>query len=125
MDTEDECLCCKEIPEVKFRMDEEEDDTGSQISCITEHSGFHPVCIDRHNLRTAYFAYRDRYGECDDPLNRRYRYTGYRQFVRWCWGHLGKDILVIIPSCAVLKIRDVYPADDGVYVGNKKVNLRI
>ena len=28
-----------------------------------------------------------------------------RQFTRWCWGWLGRRVNVILPSCAVCKIR--------------------
>ena len=38
-------------------------------------------------------------------LCRRFRYIiAYRQLVRWCWGFLGKHVLVALPSCAVNKI---------------------
>ena len=40
--------------------------------------------------------------------DRRYRYTAYRQFVRWCWGYLGKEVRVVLPSCVVTKIRNAY-----------------
>lgn len=121
-----ECVCCREIPEVNTRIQEEEDDEQTKITCITEHSGFSPICINRHTLRTAYFAYRDRYGDRNDAIHERYRYVGYRQFVRWCWGHLGKNILVVLPACVVTKIRSNYPNDDGKYKGNKlaQQNLR-
>ena len=29
---------------------------------------------------------------------RRYRYTAYRQLVRWCWGWLGRDIRVVLAT---------------------------
>ena len=32
-------------------------------------------------------------------------------------GHLGKTIRRVIPSCAVKKIREIFPADDGIYTG--------
>ena len=46
---------------------------------------------------------------------RRYRYIAYRQFVRLCWGHLGRDVRVSLPSCAVHMIRKTFPSAD--YVG--------
>ena len=33
----------------------------------------------------------------------------YRQLARWCWGVLGKDIRVTLPSCAVCCIRAHFP----------------
>ena len=41
-------------------------------------------------------------------FHRRYRYTGYRQLVRWCWGRLGKKIRVPLPSCCMKKIQGTY-----------------
>ena len=40
---------------------------------------------------------------------RKYRYTAYRQLVRWCWGMLGRNIRVPLPSCCVHKIRGHFP----------------
>ena len=45
-------------------------------------------------------------------LCRCHRYTAYCQLVRLCWGYLGKDIHVPLPSCAVLRIREEYPSQD-------------
>ena len=42
----------------------------------------------------------------------RFRYIiAYWQLVRWCWGFLGKHVLVALPSCAVNNIRSTLPAD--------------
>ncbi|XP_063447183.1 uncharacterized protein LOC134726698 [Mytilus trossulus] len=90
-------------------------------ACITDHPGFHPVCLDIHVLKVAYYQYRQQYGEHPDHGNetlslsmnifynfRRNRYTAYRQFVQCCWHFLGKEVRVVIPSCVVLKIRTVF-----------------
>ena len=44
-------------------------------------------------------------------------YKAYRQLARWCWGYLGNEIRVVLPSCAVDKIRTAFPSDQ--YVGFK------
>ena len=31
-----------------------------------------------------------------------------RQLTRWCWGWLGRSVRVVLPSCAVKKIRDLF-----------------
>lgn len=43
---------------------------------------------------------------------RRNRYTAYRQFVRWCWHFLGKEVRVVLPSCVVDSIRKAFPSQD-------------
>ena len=35
--------------------------------------------------------------------------TGYRQLTRWCWGLLGKEFRVVLPSCAMCCIRVQFP----------------
>lgn len=47
---------------------------------------------------------------------RQLRHTAYRQLVTWCWGWLGRHNRVVLPACAVKKIRDTFPSD-GNYVG--------
>ena len=57
-------------------------------------------------------------------LCRKFRYIAYRQLVRWCWGYLGKNVRVALPSCAVNKIRGTFPADFGSsYTGLKPPHL--
>ncbi|XP_052075402.1 uncharacterized protein LOC127712835, partial [Mytilus californianus] len=84
---------------------------------ITDHPGFHPVCLDIHVLKVAYYQYRQQYGEHPDHGNERNRYTAYRQFVRWCWHFLGKEVRVVIPSRVVLKIRTAFPDLHQNYTG--------
>ncbi|CAC5412781.1 unnamed protein product [Mytilus coruscus] len=36
---------------------------------ITDHPGFHPVCLDIHVLKVAYYLYRQQYGEHPDHKN--------------------------------------------------------
>lgn len=44
-------------------------------------------------------------------FSRRYRYTSYRQFVRWIWGYLGGKG----QSCAT--IRGKFPSENELYTG--------
>ena len=124
-----ECLCCREIDKVVNKLEESE----GTVSCITEHEGFEPVCLNVWVLQAAYFQYRQHYGTdaLHHPINewvirlkiscilcevlfvfiRRYRFIAYRQLTRWCWGWLGSKVQVILPSCAVLKIRESFPSE--------------
>ncbi|XP_071854648.1 uncharacterized protein [Apostichopus japonicus] len=83
MTTARECRCCNEIDQVKVVMEEE------GAGCITTHPGFHAVCLDR-----------------------KYRHVAYRQLVRFCWQFWGKDVRVMLPACAVVKIRDTFPSEN-------------
>ncbi|XP_060072401.1 P2X purinoceptor 7-like [Ylistrum balloti] len=111
MPTIEECRCCSEIHSV---LNTKDDIPG--IQCITDHPGFGPVCLDIYVLRTSYFQYRQLHGEIPE-CPERYRYTAYRQFVRWCWGYLGKSIRVPLPACAVKIIRETFPAPNGNFKG--------
>ena len=135
MPTPAECVCCKEVDAVLSKMLDNPD-----TPCITEHPGFQPVCLDLWVLQTAYRAYREHYGHDSRPIHelvinnlimrfynimfkysflhcRRFRFTAYRQLVGWCWGWVGKNVRVILPSCAVLKIRNEFPSEH--YTGFK------
>ena len=50
-----------------------------------------------------------------------FRHIAYRQLARWCWGILGKEIRVVLPSCAVMCIRNFYltpgPEEEFIFKG--------
>ena len=51
------------------------------------------------------------------PILRQYRYTAYRQVVRWAYGILGRHIRKPLPACIVSAIRRQSPEEYGVYKG--------
>ncbi|KAL5005344.1 hypothetical protein ScPMuIL_018800 [Solemya velum] len=113
-----ECVCCQEITIVNERRTGKDENT----SCITDLPSFRNVCLDPDILDVAYFQYRQEYGEqLSEAANERNRYTAYRQFVRWCWGYLGKEIRVVIPACVVLSVRNSYPDPGQNYTGFRSV----
>lgn len=94
----------------------------SQPTCMVDHPGFEPVCLNVYSLQNAINVYKAQYG----PLRlrgivHRYRYCAYRCFVSWCWGWLGQRVRVVLPSCVVLKIRQEFPDAEGQYVGFRPV----
>ena len=106
------CVCCQEIEQVKNKLTKAVTcgECQEQPTCITQHPGFHPVCINRWVLQTAWYQYKQQYKEpYDGPENKLFRHIAYRQLARWCWGILGKEIRVVLPSCAVMCIRNFYP----------------
>ena len=106
------CKCCREIEQVKSKLTEAVTcgECTEEPKCITQHPGFHPVCINRWVLQTAWFQYKQQYKDpYDGPEHKLFRHIAYRQLARWCWGILGKEIRVVLPSCAVMCIRSFYP----------------
>ena len=49
--------------------------------------------------------------------NRQFRFAAYRQDIVWRCGILGANNCLLIPSCAVWKIKDAWPDPQGHYVG--------
>ncbi|XP_066263273.1 uncharacterized protein [Branchiostoma lanceolatum] len=129
MPTAAECLCCREVQLI----DEKRNLLVRPVpECITMHEGFRSICLDIWSLQCAYFEYRQQYGHRQDATHeamtqcvlkkynfqkvkpvsfRRYRYIAYRRLVRWCWGWLGEGIRVVLPACAVTKIRETFPSE--------------
>ncbi len=62
MDTNRESVCCCEIDSIVEKKGENESD----ITCIVNHDGFDPVCLDVWVLQMAYTAYKHKYGEPDE-----------------------------------------------------------
>lgn len=108
MPTTTECICCAEIMQIQHIRGEI-----PHLKCITQHPGFAPVCLNVFVLRTAYQAFRQYHNGNIPESPARYRYTAYRQLVRWCWGFLGKTVRVPLPACAVHIIRQTFPSQDG------------
>ena len=125
MDMQIECRCCKEIEQVQARNIEavEVENLECPPICITNHPGFKAVCLNVWVLQTAWMQYKQQYGTkaYDGPEHKRNRHIAYRQLTRWCWGVIGKDIRVVLPSCAVCCIRAHFPPpgleDNFVFTG--------
>ena len=56
---------------------------------------------------------------------RRLRFIAYRSLVSWCWGSLGARVRVVIPACAVTRIRHQWPNAEGQYVGFRPVGAPV
>ena len=112
MDRREECICCQEIEEVlNTNLNAVfEGDISETPTCITQHPGFLAVCTNKWVLRTAWFQYKQQYQDSyEGPEHKQLRHIAYRQLVRWCWGTLGREMRVVLPSCAVLCIRQHFP----------------
>lgn len=111
MDREEECVCCREVPQIVDKNQTVCQTENVDVSCITDNPGFKVVCLNRWVLEAAWFQYQQQYGNnaYEGPEHKRNRHIAYRQLVRWCWGLLGKEIRVVLPSCAVMCIRAHFP----------------
>ncbi|XP_071852982.1 uncharacterized protein [Apostichopus japonicus] len=117
MPTARECRCCSEIDKIRTLMDEE------GAACITLHPGIEAVCLNSSVLQTSYYVYRQQYGgrAQENSIQEKYRHTAYRQLVRMSWQFLGKQVCVVLPSCAVRRIREALPSEQ--YEGFKLPRL--
>lgn len=107
------CICnnCIQMPTP------EENKCCRRRECITSYELFQNLCIDRHVLELAIRARCDIRVEPLDFSMSSFCKAAYRQFILWEHGYLGKGNRRIIPSCAVKKVREQYPAPDNVYMG--------
>lgn len=101
MDREVECLCCHEVNKIGQKNQIVSKEENLTLGCITDNPGFKAVCLNRWVLEAALYQYQQQY-DCDNnvPEHKRNRHIAYRQLVRWWWGVLGKEIRVVLPSCA-------------------------
>ena len=131
MPTPRESVRCNEIVQVYSKIEEVHDAKGGErLSCITSFDAFNSVCLNRWVLQTAWFQHRAQYqNHYQGPQHKINRHVAYQQLARWCWGFLGKEVRVVLPSCAVCSIRAHFPPPgdeedfaDFSFVGFKDIN---
>lgn len=114
MPTVEENVCCLEIPKVIRRLHQ----LPEPPSCMVNHPGLKPVCLNVFSLQNVFNLYRADYGPIRlRGIEHRYRYLAYRSFVSWCWGFLGRRVRVVLPACVVLRTWQEFPDEEGRYVG--------
>ena len=112
MDRAVECLCCKECEKTSATLADNINLFRREncLNCITDHKGSQSVCLDPFVLQVAWLGYKQHYKNAyKGPTHKKYRHIAYRQYVRWTHGYVGKEIRVVIPSCAVSCIRAHFP----------------
>ena len=105
------CGVCRPMP------DEQENLCCKRVTCLTSYMAFSNICLDRDILEICIKARSDIQAEEFNFSMESFRKAAYRQFALWRYGKLGRGNRRVIPSCAVLKIREIYPAPDGRYMG--------
>ena len=92
----------------------------NKAECITSRRKFSKFCLDPENLEMVIKNTTDIRNDRRDNSTHAFRKAGYRQFVLWQHGYLGKGNRKVVPSCAVLCIRSKYPSPTGIYMGFKE-----
>ena len=110
------CVCgiCRVMPT------EEENKCCGKLRCVTSFVNFQNICTDREVLLIAIRARCDIRVEEPEYSTNSYRKAAYRQYILWRYKKLGKGNRRVCPSCVVLTIRHIFPADDGNYMGFKQ-----
>ncbi|XP_068703689.1 uncharacterized protein [Montipora foliosa] len=106
----EECTCCSEFPQICDKNKEavKMGEVAEAPVCITQHPGFQAVCLNRWVLHTAWYQYKQQYSQSyEGPQHKLNRHIAYRQLVRWCWGVLGKEMRVSLPSCAIANVKGI------------------
>ena len=87
----------------------------SKVS-ITETDAFQNVCLNRFVLQAAIGNWNDLTHDNRNFGNKNYRFIAYRQYISWSYGYLGRRKRNPLPNSAIIKIREIYPDPDNVYV---------
>ncbi|KAL2093149.1 hypothetical protein ACEWY4_010461 [Coilia grayii] len=106
MPSAEESMCCREL-EAYWSLVQQLVPF-SNISCLTQHPGFDACCLNPFSLQVAYLAFRQEYGPLQASRPEQFRYTAYRQVVRWAYGIVGREVRKTIPACVVATIRKQY-----------------
>lgn len=101
------------------RMKDKEKKCCRERHCISRTERCQNMVTDNDVVNAAANTYNDVTVRKKDLDNRTLRHAAYRNFVMWHYGHLGKNIRVVIPSCVVWLIRRKWPSADGIYTGYK------
>ena len=102
------CKCSK----CRVMLQDRENKCCGQRRCVTTHARFTKLCLNPDVLQ---LAVRDRGGFRNDREDNSAR--SFRKSVLDGYGHLGKGNRKVCPSCEVLKVRQNYPSQTGVYMG--------
>uniref|UniRef100_A0A8C5D005 P2X purinoreceptor 7 intracellular domain-containing protein n=1 Tax=Gadus morhua TaxID=8049 RepID=A0A8C5D005_GADMO len=115
MSSAEESMCCREVD--PFWALVETLNPRPDVTCLTLHPGFEGCCLNPFVLQVAYLAFKQEHGPLQASTHEQYRYTAYRQVVRWAYGILGRHIRKPLPACIVSAIRRQSPEEYGVYKG--------
>jgi len=112
--TEIECYCCQESTHIRELILDTE-----KVSCVTDCELFTAGISNRKMLQMCSFGMIQKHIPVDKDGNikpKGLRHAAYRNFLNMCeLRFIGKDRRYALPACAIMKIRSLYPSDDGKY----------
>ena len=88
-----DCIYCAQIDCVVAKNNEavETDGLAEPPICITQHPGFHTICLNHWVLQMAWYQCKQQYQDSyEGPSHKENRHIAYRQLASWCWGLLEK-----------------------------------
>ena len=105
------CLCCQEADALNSKFDRE------NMSCVIKSIEFETLYINKHVLENVLTGlYESRVDHMEKTWsNWSLRYAAYKQFIWWVFKSLGKRNRRVIPSCALWRIRKLYPEPNREY----------
>ena len=109
-----ECYCCQESTHISELILDTE-----KVSCVTDCELFSAGISNRKMLQMCSFSMIQKRIPVDKDGNMKLkglRYAAYRNFLNMCEPRfIGKNRRYALPACAIMKIRSLYPSDDGKY----------
>ena len=85
-------------------------DFQSVTKCTVLHPGFQAICLNKWVWKQHRFSINNSTkNHLRGQSIRKNRHIAYRQLARWCWGFLGRQVRVVLPSCAVNCITANFP----------------
>ncbi|XP_064629211.1 P2X purinoceptor 7-like [Lineus longissimus] len=85
--------------------------------CKTLDNQIIQICLNHNVVEVAHRNVQDMLAGPGERNITAMRHASYRQYVLHTYGHLGKGVRVVIPSCVVWVIRQHFPSPDGRYTG--------
>ena len=106
-----DCLCCQEVDALNSKFDRE------NMSCVIKSIEFETLCINKLVLENVLTGLHESRGDHMEKTwsNRSLRYAAYKQFIWWVFKSLGKGNRRAFPSCALWRIRKLYPEPNREY----------
>ena len=114
LNSEIECYCCRESSHMSNLILDKED-----IGCVINCELFTTGICNKKVLQMCSFGMLQKTIPLDKDGNilaKGLRYAAYRNFLNICeLRYIGKKRRYVLPACAIIKIRSLYPSLDGKY----------